>query len=73
MNILQEASAKIGLSSERVFGDSFSYWEVRLPKKKICDLFLDYAYQDKIPQTVIDYCIDILAGRVKKQKLLTYK
>ncbi len=72
MNILQEASAKIGLSSEKVFGDSFSYWEVRLPKKVICDLFMDYAYEDKIPECVTDYCIDILAERITKPKLLTY-
>jgi hypothetical protein len=71
MNILQLASERIGLTSEKVFGDSYAYWEVRVPKKYICDKFLDYAYEDKIPECVCDYCLDILAGRVTKMKLLT--
>ena len=71
MNILQQASARICLSSERIFGDSYAYWEVRIPKQAICNKFMDYAYEDKIPQCVIDYCIDILAGRVTRTKLLT--
>jgi len=68
MNILRQASEKIGLPSERVFGDSYSYFEVRISKEEICDKFLDYAYEDKIPEVVEDYCLYILAGRVKKQK-----
>ena len=71
MNILQLASARIGLSAERIFGDSYAYWEVRVSKKYICNRFMDYAYEDKIPQCVIDYCIDILAERVTRTKLLT--
>jgi len=73
MNILQLASARIGLSTEKIFGDSYTYWEVRVPKEYICDKFMDYAHEDKIPECVQDYAIDILAGRVTKTKLLTNK
>jgi hypothetical protein len=65
------ASAKIGLPSEKVFGDSYSYWEKRVSKKFVCDKFMDYAYQEKIPETVRNYCIDILANRVTQQPQLT--
>jgi hypothetical protein len=71
MNILQMAANKIGLPSERVFGDAYTYFEVRICKKKICDLFLDYAYEDTIPEVVEDYCLYILAGRISQQKLLS--
>jgi len=73
MNILQMASAKIGLPTEKIFGDSYSFFEVRVPKKYICDKFLDYAYDEtKIPsEPVVAYCLYILAGRITRTKLLT--
>jgi len=71
MNILQQASARIGFSTEKIFGDSYAYWEVRVPKEYICEQFMDYAYEGKIPECVKNYAIDILAGRVTRTKLLT--
>lgn len=73
MNILQMASAKLGLPSERVFVDSYFYWEVRISKKEMCNKFMDYAYDDIIPKHVTDYCIDILAGRITRTKQLKDK
>jgi hypothetical protein len=67
MNILQQAANRIGLPSERVFGDSYSYWEKRVSKKYVCDKFLDYAYKEKIPELVSDYCLEILSGRITRQ------
>jgi len=70
MNILQLASAKIGYSSERIFGDSYAYYEVRVSKKYICEKFLDYAYREIIPDCVIDYCLEILTNKITRVKLL---
>jgi hypothetical protein len=71
MNLLQQAANHIGLPSEKIFGDAYSYFEERVSKEFICNRFMDYAYEDKIPEVVQDYCIYILAGRVTKPKQLT--
>jgi hypothetical protein len=69
MNILQQAANRIGLPSERVFGDAYSFFEVRRSKKYICNKFLDYAYNEsKIPdEPVKAYCLYILADRITRQ------
>jgi len=70
MNLIQMASAKIGYTTEKIFGNAYSYYEVRVSKKYICDKFMDYAYDDVIPHCVEDYCLAILTNKVTRNKLL---
>ena len=67
------ASAKIGYSTEKIFGNAYSYYEVRVSKQEICDKFLDYAYDNVIPDCVEDYCLAILTNKVTRVKLLKYR
>jgi len=73
MNLIQMASAKIGYSTEKIFGNAYSYYEVRVSKQEICDKFLDYAYDNVIPDCVEDYCLAILTNKVTRVKLLKYR
>ena len=73
MNLIQMASAKIGYSTEKIFGNAYSYYEVRVSKQEICDRFLDYAYDNVIPECVEDYCLAILTNKVTRVKLLKYR
>lgn len=65
MNLLVETSVHEYRTEDVLFKEAFEYFEVRLPKKKIVQLYLDYLHQDKIPDCVQDYCLELLSGRLQ--------
>lgn len=63
----------LGVSSERVFGLSFEYWETPHSKKFIVEQFLKWYYDGVTHPVVEDFVIDVLAGRVQPIKLIKNK
>ncbi len=64
-NIVRCAARKLGVSSERVFGLAFEYAEQCVAKQYVLYQFLEWQYTGKIHSVVEDYCLDVLAERVK--------
>lgn len=63
--MVKTVAAKLGVSSERVFGLAFEYAERCVTKNFVTYQFLEWCYRGKIHPVVEDYIIDIMAERVK--------
>lgn len=65
MNLLLLVAQRSGVAIERIFFMAYSYYEVRVPKKKIAKEFGEYYRTSVLPPHVFDFCLDVLAGRAK--------
>ena len=63
--LVRDAAVILSVAPERVFGLAFEYWETPHSKQYIVDQFLKWYYDGFVHETVEDYVIDVLAGRVK--------
>ena len=66
--LVREAAYVLGVRPERVFGLAFEYEEEPRSKKYITNVFLDWYHENTLNPIVEDFVLDVLAGRVPKQK-----
>ena len=66
IDIVMFAAVKLGVCSERIFGLSYEYAESPRSRQFIVNQFKKWYITDIVPQDVVDFCLDVLSGRVGK-------
>ena len=64
--LICDASAKLKVSHERFFAMAFNYYEVRVSRKYIIEVFLDWYHSNKMHSVVEDFVLQVLSGRVTR-------
>jgi len=66
MKIILDTAKKLNVKPEKVFKLAFEYYEERVPKCFVIEIYQDWLYKHEIHDTVYDFCVETLAGRVQQ-------
>ena len=69
MNLLDVASRKFNRSPLVIFCFAYQYAEIRININIARDLYQRYQKTNEVPETVTNYCLDVLAKRTGIPKL----
>lgn len=63
--LIFKAATKLGVEPPRIFGLAFEYAEDFREFKELRQYYYDWLHRDIIHPIVLDFCIDVLANRIK--------
>ncbi len=68
--LMKKVTMKTGLTDMQIFVWAFQWFEIRMPKPLIAYRYGEYVRTNKLPAFVQDFCLDIICGVIKPQKML---
>ena len=66
-NIVVLTVNESGIYAENIFKFAYEYYEVRVSKQFLIQRFLDWQYNNVVPEVVLNYCLEILSRRIAVQ------
>ncbi len=64
-NLIIQTAVFLEVPLPRVFGLAITYAKMKISKKRVCELYRKFKSKDVLPDFVIDFCLDVLAHRIK--------
>ena len=68
--MVREASEKLGVCTERIFGLAYEYAETPKSRQFLMERFLNWYHKGIVPDTVEDFVIDVMAERTGNVRLI---